>query len=325
MSLNLNVAPGHVFVPDETITVDSLNELGKPTVSLNGTVSAALIGAQAVNTSNLKDGALAITDEGRAKMAAGYVLPSHLDASVVLGGAPRGFRGLKATASGTTVTVAALEATLRNAAGLAAYGSGLTGLTATIGGTAGTLGRLDAGAIAANTWYTVYVVGNGSGGFGTQFSLSDTAPSPLVAGYGYYARVGQFYVGASTASWVGLVQADQRVWYAAELASASLTGSVSWAALALTGYVPPSASVAVGNVGIKSSATSRGMALAMNNAGGGGQYFGAGMLGTAWGGAYASAPFRVPVSVVSGNATLYYKTDAATAAAYQWQVAGWEY
>lgn len=99
------------------------------------------------------------------------------------------FRKLKCSANGTSgaVLVSADEIVLSTAAG-GSYkilaGVNLTGLAVTNTGANG----LDTGLLAANTWYSVWVIWNGTTVAGL-LSLSETSPT-MPSGYTHKARVG---------------------------------------------------------------------------------------------------------------------------------------
>lgn len=98
-----------------------------------------------------------------------------------------GFRNLNINATGTTanIRIFADEIALASAAG--GYKT-VTAVDITLAGTAVGINGLDAGALAASTWYAMWVISNGITTAGL-LSLSATAPT-MPAGYIYKARVG---------------------------------------------------------------------------------------------------------------------------------------
>lgn len=109
------------------------------------------------------------------------------------------FRNLKIASIGInnySSVITADAVTLRKSSGESYLATGVN-VTAVINGTAGNKNSLDAGTLAASTWYYVFVIYNPT----TQetaalFSLSATAPT-LPSGYTYFARVGAVRTGAS--------------------------------------------------------------------------------------------------------------------------------
>jgi hypothetical protein len=224
------------------------------------------------------------------------------------------------------VTVTADEVTVRKTAGGAAYKAGFNA-SADLNVGIGNLNGLDIAPMPVTGWMYVYVVSNGTD-FQTQISTSGTGPSPAAgtaAGYAYWALVGAFYKSAG-AAWRAATQVGQRVFYAGEqttIALSSLVASTGGAAINLTTYLPPSANMALGNVGMVTvSSTSQGVSLALNSTGLGLQYFcGVGLAATTFGGAAAQWAYRVPVL---GTAALFYKT-ATNSGNYRLSVTGYEY
>ena len=74
------------------------------------------------------------------------------------------------------------------------------------------LGGIDTGSAAANTWYSVWIISNGSAIYGL-LSLSETAPV-MPAGYTFKARVGWILTDGSVNKFpLGFIQAGNRVQY----------------------------------------------------------------------------------------------------------------
>ncbi|MBV1707410.1 MAG: hypothetical protein KGQ37_09415 [Hyphomicrobiales bacterium] len=149
------------------------------------------------------------------------------------------YSGLKITASGTTVAITANSLMLVNSSHAGQYVSAPSLSCAT--GTSGANG-VDTGTIAANTWYAVYAISNGST---TACLLSASFTSPtLPGGYTYSMRVGAVRYGASAL--VATTQAGATVHYGAATillpgASAGSISAPTWVAQSVTGVVPPSA------------------------------------------------------------------------------------
>jgi len=98
------------------------------------------------------------------------------------------FKNLAVSTNGTNnnIVITADELALETAANLY-YNA--RGVNVTVAGTAvGVANGLDAGSLATNTWYSLWIIYNGTTVAGLM-SLSPTAPT-LPSGYTYYARVG---------------------------------------------------------------------------------------------------------------------------------------
>jgi len=116
-------------------------------------------------------------------------------------------RGLKIVASpgvGTgTVTCEAI--TLRSVAGLFATGRNLS-MTFNSGSVG--VNGLESGTVAADTWYAVMVISNGTGTFGTLLCLDPNTPI-LPTGYTLFTRVGWVRTSATPAAFYGSRQSGQ--------------------------------------------------------------------------------------------------------------------
>lgn len=156
------------------------------------------------------------------------------------------FRKLKCSANGTSgaVLVSADEIVLSTAAG-GSYkilaGVNLAGLAVTNTGANG----LDTGLLAVNTWYSVWVIWNGTTVAGL-LSLSETSPT-MPAGYTHKARVGWIRTdGTGNKYPLPFVQHGRVVEYIPTTGSnltghRTLTSGASSGNASLTGYVPPTA------------------------------------------------------------------------------------
>lgn len=174
-----------------------------------------------------------------------------------MGGAPSvtgTFKNLKASATGTNanVLVTADELVLSSAAGTYKMltGINLTSLAVTNTGANG----LDTGLLAASTWYSVWVIWNGTTVAGL-LSLSETAPT-LPAGYTHKARVGWIRTdGTGNKYPLSFKQVGRRTKY--KVASGSNTASLpviitgaqgsatapTWVPVSIASTVPPTASM----------------------------------------------------------------------------------
>ena len=163
-------------------------------------------------------------------------------------------------------------------------------------GTAGANG-LDTGTVAANTWYSVWVIYNGTTTAGLM-SISATAPT-LPSGYTYKARVGYIRTSATAAANIGSIQYGSNAQYIVDgttltgmrqIAAGSIGSTTvpTYVATAWATFAPPSTSQIVlvlsgtnstngdciiapnGNYGLGSSATNPpvGKLWSMTNGGG---------------------------------------------------------
>lgn len=171
------------------------------------------------------------------------------------------YSNLKIDASSATQAVVTADSlVLRTAAGLA-YEATTVNVTAAI--TASGANGLDTGAEAANTWYYVYVIYNGTT-VASLLSVSATTPT-LPSGYTYYARVGAVRNDASSNLWRTLQYNDDvqiRVGTNPTnmpIISAAAVGNVAttWSSTSITSFVPTTAvrirlSITRGGVGTTS-------------------------------------------------------------------------
>ena len=161
------------------------------------------------------------------------------------------FKNLKASATGTsaTVTVTADEAMVENSSN--AYAT-LRAVSLSITGTTSGANGLDTGTLAASTWYSIWVIYNGSTTAGL-LSLSATAPT-LPSGYTYCALAGYIRTDGTANKYpLSFKQAGGDFQYVVAsgsnvtglpiMASGS-TGSPTtptWTAVSVSNYVPPAA------------------------------------------------------------------------------------
>ena len=189
------------------------------------------------------------------------------------------FKNLQASATGTTapVTVTADEISVEN--GSNAYAT-LRNVSLSIAGTSsGVANGLDTGALAASTWYSLWVIWNGTTAAGLM-SLSATAPT-MPGGYTHKARVGWIRTDASGSKFpLSFKQYGRKVQYVVTATgnvqgmpqlAGGLAGSTStptWVAVGVGNFVPTTASriSVVGNLG----GTSQNLIAAPNNSYGAG-------------------------------------------------------
>lgn len=186
-----------------------------------------------------------------------------------------GFKNLQASATGTgaNVSVTADEVAVENASN--AYQT-LRAVSLTINSAGSGANGLDTGSLAINTWYSVWVIWNGTTAAGL-LSLSATAPT-MPGGYTHKARVGWIRTDASGNKYpLSFVQMGRRVQYkvaagsnvaALPLMSSGAIGSTTtptWAAIATGTFVPSTASRISGVIPNGSGTANQAM-LAPNNA-----------------------------------------------------------
>jgi hypothetical protein len=161
------------------------------------------------------------------------------------------YKNLQASATGSSanISVSADELVVESSA--YAYHV-LRGINATIAGTTAGANGLDTGALAASTWYSVWIIWNGTTTAGL-LSLSATAPT-IPSGYTHKARVGWIRTdGTGNKYPLGFKQYGRSVQYVVAacsnlatvqiMASGSL-GNIStptWVAVATGNYIPPTA------------------------------------------------------------------------------------
>lgn len=171
-------------------------------------------------------------------------------ASAVAGvGTSGSYKGLKVSASGLggDVSVSADELVVSSGASRRT----LTGVAlATINAANAGANGLDAGAVAASTWYSVWVIWNGATVAGL-LSLSATAPT-MPAGYTHKARVGWIRTDGTASKFpIGFTQRGRSVQIlvaaggnmpALPIMAAGLSGdpiSPSWVSIDTSAFVPP--------------------------------------------------------------------------------------
>ena len=174
----------------------------------------------------------------------GLVRKSQMDsglAAVALGG----FRGLSVSASGSnaSISIGADSLMLINGSGSSLILSNLAITTSTA--------SIDTGSLASNTWYSVWVISNGTI-TDARISLSSTAPT-MPAGYTYKARVGWVRTdGTANKFPLGFVQKGRRAQYvvgsgnvsALPVLASGSQGSVTaptWVSASVSSSAPPTA------------------------------------------------------------------------------------
>jgi hypothetical protein len=182
-------------------------------------------------------------------------LPPAIQTSAAIQGT---FKNLKASATGLSanISVSADEIAVEN--GSNAYQT-LRAIALTISGAAsGVANGLDTGALAINTWYSVWVIWNGATAAGL-LSLSPTAPT-MPGGYTHKARVGWIRTDASGSKFpLGFVQYGRSTQYvvaagsnvtALPIIASGIQGAVSTTLVAasVSSFVPTTASRILGTL-----------------------------------------------------------------------------
>nr|WP_218173557.1 phage tail protein [Pseudomonas gingeri] len=160
-------------------------------------------------------------------------------------------KGLKASASGVNsmVSISADQLVVGNEVSFKTLGA----FTITVNTAVTGLNGLDIGALIASTWYSLWVIWNGSEYAGL-ISLSATAPQ-LPAGYTHKARVGWIQTDATNKYPLGFVQLGRKVRYRVatgsnvpalrQMASGAQGAPTTptWVAVSTAQFVPPTASM----------------------------------------------------------------------------------
>ena len=168
------------------------------------------------------------------------------------------FKNLSISATGTnsTVTISADMLTVYSPSTYTFYTLApvsLTGTTGTSATSPPTAGSLDTGNWASNTWYSEWVIYNGTSQ-GVLFSTQTNAPSALPTGYTAYARVGWFRTASSGSNALGFVQKGRKVKYIIS-AGSNLTalplmasGTSAGANISVANFIPPTSSEIIINM-----------------------------------------------------------------------------
>lgn len=188
----------------------------------------------------------------KATTLSGYGITDAAKASdlPLSGGIVGGQSNLKASASGISALVSISFDELAVATLAGSYKTLRSGVLTVSAATLGT-GGLDTGSVAASTWYSVWVVWNGSTTAGL-LSLSATAPT-MPAGYTHKARVGWIRTDATANKYpLGFTQIGRRVQYrsaagtnvpALPYMASGAAGTYSltaptWVAVSVLGHIP---------------------------------------------------------------------------------------
>lgn len=196
----------------------------------------------------LDDGKLRVS-RGNADAEIRDVLTIHADDALVARFTP-GFSGLKASASGAgaSIAVSADSLAVMSAGGMTRL---LRNVALSINAAGAGANGLDAGTLAAGTWYALYVICKDDGSVAGLLSLSATSPT-LPDGYTHFARVGWIRTDGTANKYpLGFTQYGRRVQYklggnltALPLMASGAQGNVStpiYVAVPVGAFVPPTA------------------------------------------------------------------------------------
>jgi hypothetical protein len=243
-----------------SITNGTINSLTAPMTVANGGTGVATLAANSVVLGN---GVAAVqtvapSTSGNMLISDGTTWTSQPFGAPIIGS----FSGLKVQAtSNTAVTVTAAFVTL--GATNASYTASTISLSLATS-TSGANG-LDAGSVATSTWYSVWVIYNGTTVAGL-LSTSASAPT-LPSGYTYKARVGWVRTDGSS-NLLRTIQYGNRAQYVATASGYPTIASgaaTQWTAASVTGLVPTSASAISMVLAIENNISAR-AAVAPNNA-----------------------------------------------------------
>ena len=212
--------------------------------------------------------------------------------------------GLKIQAtSNTAVTITALQVVIGSSTGT--YTPSAVSLTLGTG-TSGANG-LDTGAIAASTWYAVWVIYNGTTVAG-MLSISSTAPT-MPSGYTYKGRIGWVRTDGS-ANLLRTIQYGTRAQYITSSSGyplmASGSTSSTWSAISTANYAPSTAAGIV--VGFQRGSTLGTIGVHPNNA-----VPTAGNLATLWLGSNGNfdAPTNMQGLLLLETTNIYWLSNAS--------------
>ena len=293
-----------------SITNGTINSLTAPMTVANGGTGVATLAANSVVLGN---GVAAVqtvapSTSGNVLVSNGTTWTSQPFGAPIIGS----FSGLKVQAtSNTAVTVTAAFVTL--GATNASYTANTVSLSLATS-TSGANG-LDTGSVATSTWYSVWVIYNGTTVAGL-LSTSASAPT-LPSGYTYKARVGWVRTDGSSNLWRTIQYGNRAQWVtpaAGFQSMASGTSSGAWLAVATGAYAPSSSSAIVvgmykGNVnGIVAAHPNNAISLPTTSA----------STAVIWSGSNASTgiPGMVQALMMLESTNIYWFSDNATTNLY---------
>lgn len=233
------------------LSIDGLGDVTAPgtlTTAASTTTAAGLVLPHGVAATTPVNGAVWTTTSGLYAQINGSTVGPYIAAS---NGAAGFFRNLILDADGSD-TYAAAAADYIVLASSTGASKIVTGVSASCSTTSTGVNGLDTGTIAESTWYSIWVINNGTT-TACLLSISSTTPT-LPSGYTYYSRVGWIRTGATTSYYpLAFIQHGRKVAYKVTgnvakypiMASGS-SGSPStptWTAVSTANYIPTTASM----------------------------------------------------------------------------------
>ncbi|WP_108524331.1 hypothetical protein [Pseudomonas sp. GV105] len=218
--------------------------------AVNLTQANAAYAASAGNSSNAFNVSTAVSATQATPLAQ---VQSLVAGSPTVQGAFKNLR-LLATGTGRSVVVSADEIVLENTSNqyVTLRGVSITGNNGT---------GMDTGTVASSTWYSVWLIYNGSTQF-VLFSLSTTSPT-MPGGYTYKARIGWIRTDSTANAYpLGFIQAGRSFKYVLAAGSnmtafpqmaSGVSGSIatpSYSSVAVASFFPPTAAVVETIVGV---------------------------------------------------------------------------
>lgn len=188
------------------------------------------------------------------------------DSSLVVNAPPLAFKNLQASATGTSANVS-VSADMLSLFNTAFSCVNARSVSLTINSAASGANGLDTGTVAASTWYSIWVIYNGTTVAGL-LSTSATAPT-MPSGYTYKTRIGWTYTDATANKYpFGFTQRGRTVQYlvgagtnittprliASGVNGASGVGTITWVSASVSNFVPSTATRIAVTVGGGSAA-----------------------------------------------------------------------
>jgi hypothetical protein len=161
----------------------------------------------------------------------------------------------------TNVDVVADQVVMTNSAGTVSFYA--SAVNRTINTTVNGADGLDTGSRAANTWYNIFLIANGSSTVGLA-SLSATAPT-MPGGYIYLVRVGAMRTDGSGNFYRTRQQGSHAVDTSGAPRSMATGSNAAWTAIATGAYVPPTATQIKGIMANQAMGNNTTCSVAPNN------------------------------------------------------------
>lgn len=296
--------------------------LQNPAKGVNPQIVGGTTGAIPYQTGPSATGLSAVGAAGQFLQSTGGGAPVFASPPSVTGA----FKNLNLSTTGTSapVTVTADEIVVSDGAG---YYKTLSAVSLSVAGTSvGVANGLDAGSLATNQWYSVWVIWNGGTTAGL-LSTSDTAPTPP-SGYTFKARVGWMKTdGTGNKYPLGFTQRGRCAAYKVAsgtnlttpvVISAGVQGSISTPTFVSVSVLGESVPVTASSANVSASSTSQTIGVAPTSS------FGASGSVTAKPPilcSFASSTANTSGTILLSGANLYVYSDHADNRAF---IHGWE-